>query len=110
MSADPIRAFRNSPYLNLSFEWEWRGKMRNSFCFAVLLATLCANTTIAQSQDFTIGPAANPAAKIRAEEKAAAEKRLKKGEERSVQKTSSDRKDCASRTKILHILMRKEIV
>jgi hypothetical protein len=80
MSADPIRAFRNSPYLNLSFEWEWRGKMRNSFCFAVLLATLCANTTIAQSQDFTIGPAANPAAKIRAEEKAAAEKRLKKKE------------------------------
>jgi len=66
--------------VNLSFEWEWRGKMRNNFCFAVLLATLFANTTIAQSQDFTIGPAANPAAKIRAEEKAAAEKRLKKKE------------------------------
>ena len=82
MSADPIRAFRNSPCLNLPFEWEWRGKMRNSFCFAVLLATLCANTTIAQSQDFTIGPAANPAAKIRAEEKAAAEKRSKEKEKR----------------------------
>src|ERR1017187_3929728 len=34
----------------------------------------------------------------------------KERKERGVQKTSSDRKDCASRTKILHILMRKEIV
>jgi len=32
---------------------------------------------IAQSQNFTIGPPANPAAKLRAQEKAAAEKRLK---------------------------------
>jgi hypothetical protein len=37
---------------------------------------------IAQSQSFTIGPAANPAAKIRAEEKAAAEKRSKEKEKR----------------------------
>ena len=36
----------------------------------------------AQSQSFTIGPAANPAAKIRAEEKAAAEKRSKEKEKR----------------------------
>jgi hypothetical protein len=34
----------------------------------------------------------------------------RKREEGGVQKTSSDRKDCASRTKILQILMRKEIV
>ena len=32
---------------------------------------------IAQSQNFTIGPPANPAAKLRAQEKAAAEKRSK---------------------------------
>jgi hypothetical protein len=37
---------------------------------------------IAQSQNFTIGPAANPAAKLRAQEKAAAEKRLKEKEKR----------------------------
>jgi hypothetical protein len=37
---------------------------------------------IAQSQSFTIGPAANPAAKIRAEEKAVAEKRSKEKEKR----------------------------
>jgi hypothetical protein len=37
---------------------------------------------IAQSQSFTIGPAVNPAAKIRVEEKAAAEKRSKEKEKR----------------------------
>jgi hypothetical protein len=56
--------------------------MRNSFYFAALSAALFANATIAYSQDFTIGPAANPAAKIRAAEKAAAEKRLKEKEKR----------------------------
>jgi hypothetical protein len=34
----------------------------------------------AQNQDFKIGPAADPAAKLKAAEKAAAEKRLKKKE------------------------------
>jgi hypothetical protein len=34
----------------------------------------------AQSPSFTIGPPANPAAKLRAQEKAAAEKRLKRKE------------------------------
>ena len=37
---------------------------------------------IAQSQNFTIGPPANPAAKLRAREKAAAEKRSKEKEKR----------------------------
>jgi len=37
---------------------------------------------IAQTQTFPIGPAANPAAKLRAQEKAAAEKRLKQKEKR----------------------------
>jgi len=37
---------------------------------------------IAQSQNFTIGPSANPAAKLRAQEKAAAEKRSKEKEKR----------------------------
>ena len=37
---------------------------------------------IAQSQSFTIGPPANPAAKLRAQEKAAAEKRLKEKEKK----------------------------
>jgi hypothetical protein len=37
---------------------------------------------IAQSQNFTIGPPANPAAKLRAQEKAAAEKRSKEKEKR----------------------------
>jgi hypothetical protein len=37
-------------------------------------------SAIAQSQSFPIGPAANPAAKLRAQEKAAAEKRLKEKE------------------------------
>ena len=37
---------------------------------------------IAQSQNFTIGPPANPAAKLRAQEKAAAEKWLKEKEKR----------------------------
>jgi hypothetical protein len=34
----------------------------------------------AQNQDFKIGPAADPAAKLKAQEKAAAERRLKKKE------------------------------
>jgi len=38
---------------------------------------LCCNTALAQNQPFVIGPAANPAAKLRAAEQAAAEKRLK---------------------------------
>jgi hypothetical protein len=37
---------------------------------------------IAQSQTFPIGPPANPAAKLRAQEKAAAEKRLKEKEKK----------------------------
>jgi hypothetical protein len=37
---------------------------------------------IAQNQNFTIGPPANPAAKLRAQEKAAAEKRTKEKEKR----------------------------
>ena len=37
---------------------------------------------IAQSQSFTIGPSANPAAKLRAQEKAVAEKRSKEKEKR----------------------------
>jgi len=37
---------------------------------------------IAQNQTFPIGPAANPAAKLRAQEKAAAEKRSKEKEKR----------------------------
>jgi hypothetical protein len=40
-------------------------------------ATMWPFAAIAQNQSFTIGPPANPAAKIRAQEKAAAEKRLK---------------------------------
>jgi hypothetical protein len=39
-------------------------------------------TAIAQTQTFPIGPAANPAAKLRAQEKAAAEKRSKEKEKR----------------------------
>jgi hypothetical protein len=35
---------------------------------------------VAQTPSFTIGPPANPAAKLRAQEKAAAEKRLKRKE------------------------------
>ena len=35
---------------------------------------------VAQTPNFTIGPPANPAAKLRAQEKAAAEKRLKRKE------------------------------
>ncbi len=41
---------------------------------AVALWPLAA---IAQNESFTIGPAANPAAKLRAQEKAAADRRLK---------------------------------
>ena len=37
---------------------------------------------IAQNQTFPIGPAANPAAKLRAQEKAAADKRSKEKEKR----------------------------
>jgi hypothetical protein len=55
--------------------------MRNFLYFALLWAMLCANANIAQSQ-FTIGPPANPAAKLRAAEKAAAEKRTKEKETR----------------------------
>jgi hypothetical protein len=39
-------------------------------------------TAIAQSQNFPIGPPANPAAKLRAQETAAAEKRSKEKEKR----------------------------
>jgi hypothetical protein len=37
---------------------------------------------LAQNQDFTIGPPADPGAKLRAQEKAAAEKRSKEKEKR----------------------------
>ena len=41
------------------------------------MATMWPFAAIAQNQSFTIGPPANPAAKLRAQEKAAAEKRAK---------------------------------
>jgi hypothetical protein len=56
--------------------------MLNFIRFTVLWAVLCANATIVQSEDFKIGPAANPAAKLRAAEKAAAENRSKEKEKR----------------------------
>jgi len=45
-------------------------------------ATTWPFAAIAQNQSFTIGPPANPAVKLRAQEKAAAEKRLKAKEKR----------------------------
>ena len=48
--------------------------------FIVFLAGAAAAlplAAIAQNQSFTIGPPANPAAKLRAQEKAAADRRLK---------------------------------
>jgi hypothetical protein len=53
--------------------------------FISLLGFIAASwplAAIAQSQNFTIGPSANPAAKLRAQEKAAAEKLSKKKEKR----------------------------
>jgi len=52
---------------------------------------------IAQSQSFTIGPSANPAAKLRAQEKSGCRKAVEsERKEGGVQKTSSDRKGCVS--------------
>jgi hypothetical protein len=51
--------------------------MRTTLSVALVGTLLCCNTAIAQNQPFVIGPAANPAAKLRAAEQAAAEKRLK---------------------------------
>ena len=51
--------------------------MWTRFWAALLGTSLCVSTAIAQNQPFVIGPAANPAAKLRAAEKAAAEKRMK---------------------------------
>jgi hypothetical protein len=51
--------------------------MRTRICVALVGTLLCCNTAIAQNQPFVIGPAANPAAKLRAAEQAAAEKRMK---------------------------------
>jgi hypothetical protein len=56
-------------------------KLRNFLCFALLWAVLCPSASIAQNQ-YTIGPPANPAAKLRAAEKAAADKRMKENEKR----------------------------
>ena len=61
---------------------------------------------IAQSPGYTIGPPVDPAAKLRAQEKAAEQRRLKKKEK---SEECSDRKDCTSRAEIFYILMRKEI-
>jgi hypothetical protein len=57
-------------------------EMRNFLYFTVLCAALCASASFAQSQSFQIGPAANPAAKIKAAEKLTAEKRSKEKEKR----------------------------
>jgi hypothetical protein len=46
------------------------------------VAAASSFAAIAQSQSFTIGPPANPAAKLQAQEKAAAEKRSKEKERR----------------------------
>ena len=51
--------------------------MRTRICAALVGTLLCCNTAIAQNEPFVIGPAANPAAKLRAAEQAAAEKRMK---------------------------------
>ncbi len=53
--------------------------------FIVLLGCAAAGwplAAIAQNQSFTIGPPANPAAKLRAQEKAAADKRAKQKEKK----------------------------
>lgn len=59
--------------------WFLRGRMQRRD-FIVLLGIASAVwpiAAIAQNESFTIGPPANPAAKLRAQEKAAADKRLK---------------------------------
>jgi hypothetical protein len=56
--------------------------MWTRFWAALLVTSLCVSTAIAQNQPFVIGPAANPAAKLRAAEQAAAEKRLKEKQKR----------------------------
>jgi hypothetical protein len=55
---------------------------RREFITLISDAAAWPSAAIAQSQNFTIGPPANPAAKLRAQEKAAAEKRSKQKEKR----------------------------
>lgn len=53
--------------------------------FLALLGVAAAGwplAAIAQNEGFTIGPPANPAARLRAQEKAAADKRMKEKEKR----------------------------
>lgn len=57
-------------------------EMQKFLYFALVSAALSLSVGFAQSQSFSIGPAANPAAKIKAAEKLAADKRIKEKEKR----------------------------
>ena len=52
-------------------------KRRKFISIIAVAAVLWPLAAIAQNESFTIGPSANPAAKLRAQEKAAADRRLK---------------------------------
>jgi hypothetical protein len=56
---------------------------RDFITLLIGVAIMWPFAAIAQNQSFTIGPPANPAAKLRAQEKAAAEKRSKEKEKKA---------------------------